>query len=175
MKRLVPGRFSGASIATPAGEVEVRFSDGGTWQLRGRGEGEFEWRLLCTGNLDGGVFTPPPDHDRAPIKLGPLTVDLAARRAHVDGAVAKLTAREFDLLVALAENPGRLFTKKQLLTAIWGQPDTGSSRTLESHASRLRCKLRDVGAEGFVVSYRDLGYRLWEGGEPAESASLRAA
>jgi DNA-binding response OmpR family regulator len=168
MKPIVPGRFNGASISTPCGELELRFSDGGTWQLKARCGKEVEWHLLCTGNLDGSVFTPPREDDRAPVRFGLLTIDLAARRAHVQGAVAPLTAREFDLLAALAEDPGRLFTKRQLLSALWGYTDAAASRTLESHASRVRCKLRRVGAEGFIVSYRDIGYRLWEGAE-AES------
>jgi DNA-binding response OmpR family regulator len=163
MKPIVPGKFNGASINTGAGELELRLSDGGNWQLKARGEEEFEWRLLCTGNLDGGVFTPPEEDDRAPIRLGPLTIDLAARRVHVGGRATTLTAREFDLLAALAEEPDRVFTRKQLLSALWGYPDAGRSRTLESHASRVRCKLRRIGADGFVVNYRDQGYKLWEG------------
>lgn len=58
MKPIVPGRFSGTSIDAPCGELELRFSDGGTWQLKGPCGNEFERRLLCTGHLDGSVFTP---------------------------------------------------------------------------------------------------------------------
>lgn len=174
MKPIVPGRFNGASISTEAGEIDLRLSDGGNWQVKARKNNEFEWRLLCNGHLDGSVFTPPREEDRAPIRLGSLTIDLVARRAHVQGAVAALTAREFDLLAALAEEPGRLFTKKQLLSALWGHPDAGSSQTLESHACRARCKLRRIGADGFIINYRGLGYRLWEGSEPATAASLHA-
>ena len=163
MKSIVPGRFHGASLTTAAGELEVRLSDGGNWQLKVRPSHESEWRLLCNGHLDGGLFTPPREDDRAPVRFGPLRIDLAARRVDAGGAEAGLTSREFDLLAALASEPGRLFTKRELLCELWGYPEAARSRTLESHASRLRCKLRGVGADGFIVNYRDLGYKLWEG------------
>lgn len=177
MKPIVPGRFSCASISTACGELEARFSDGGMWQLKGRHDSEAEWRLLCTGNVDGSVFAPPREEDRPAIRFGPLTIDFAGRRAHVKGAVAPLTAREFDLLAALAEDPGRLVTKRQLLNALWGHTTAGSSRTLESHASRVRCKLRRVGADGFIVNYRDIGYKLWEGteAEPLAQGAIQSS
>jgi DNA-binding response OmpR family regulator len=175
MNPIVPGRFNAASISAASGELELRLSDGGNWQLKARAEDEDEWRLLCTGHLDGSLFAPPPSEDQAPIKLGLLTVDLLARRAHVRGLVADLTTREFDLLAALASDPVRLFTKRELLAALWGHPEAGRSRTLESHASRLRCKLRRIGAEGFVVNHRDLGYKLWDAIPVEPPTPLRAA
>lgn len=90
----------------------------------------------------------PPAEDEAPIRLGPLRLDLAARRAEVHGAEVVLAEREFDLLAALASDPGRVFTKEKLLRDVWGRPDRSAIRTLDSHASKTRIKLREAGAEG---------------------------
>ena len=174
MNPIVPGRFNGASINTEGGELEVRLSEGGNWQLKVRTREESDWRLICSGHLDGNVFTPPPDDDRAPIRLGPLRIDLAARRVDVRGVEASLTAREFDLLAILASDPGRIFTKEELLREVWGHPGRSATRTLESHACRARVKLRRAGADGFIVNYRDLGYKLWKGVALDTPTALRA-
>lgn len=163
MKLIVPGRFNRATISTESGELEVRLSDGGNWQLNARPGAEAEWRLLCTGNLDGGVFAPPPEDEEGPIRLGPLRIDIASRTVDVRGDPVTLSSLEFDLLNTLASDPGRLFTKSELLREVWGCDHPSRNRTLETHASRLRCKLRRAGANGFVLNYRDFGYKLWEG------------
>lgn len=163
MKPIVPGRFNRATIAVESGELEVRLSEGGSWQLKARPSAEPDWRLLCTGNLGGGVFAPPPEDKDAPIRLGPLRVDLSGRTVDVRGAPVSLSSLEFDLLATLTSDPGRLFTKSELLRKVWGCDHSSRNRTLESHASRLRCKLRRAGANGFVLNYRDFGYKLWEG------------
>lgn len=159
MRRLDPGQFTSARISTEAGQVEVSLSDGGNWQLKARLLGELDWHFVCSGDLDGRVFVPPAE-DAAPIRLGPLRLNLAARRAEVRGTEVILTEREFDLLAALASDPGRLFTKEELLRDVWGRSDRGAIRTLDSHASKVRNKLREAGAEGFVVNYWRIGYRL---------------
>jgi hypothetical protein len=70
MRKVLPGRFNRAMIVTPAGELELRLSDAGNWQVDARPNGEADWRLLCTGNLDGGVFVPPPEDRRtAPVLM----------------------------------------------------------------------------------------------------------
>ena len=69
---LQPGRFNGANLSTDRGELHLRVSDGGNWQLRVRGESEAEWRLLCSGNFEGGVNAAPPEEARGPIAIGPL-------------------------------------------------------------------------------------------------------
>jgi DNA-binding response OmpR family regulator len=163
MKPIVPGRFNSALLSTQPGELELRLSDGGNWQLKARAGEQDDWRLLCTGHLDGGVFAPPPADEELPIRLGPLRIDLAAHCVDVRGTPIKLTSLEFDLLATLASDPGRVFTKPDLLREVWGYDTALRSRTLESHASRLRCKLRRAGANGLILNYRDLGYKLWEG------------
>ena len=70
-----------------------------------------------------------------------------------------LSAKEFALLRVLAADPTRVFTKAELLRAIWGQRTVGTTRTLDSHACRLRRKL-GVGGERFIVNVWGVGYRL---------------
>jgi DNA-binding response OmpR family regulator len=160
---LVPGRFSSAAIKVGEGELDVRLSDGGNWQVKVRLAGEDEWRLLCRGHLDGSIFEAGMPGDRAPFSVGPLTVDPASRRVDVNGAEAALTAGEFDLVALLATEAERVFTKPELLRALWGGAGQSKVRALDSRASRVRCKLREAGADGFVVNCRERGYRLWEG------------
>jgi DNA-binding response OmpR family regulator len=160
---LVPGRFSSAAINIGNGELEVRLSDGGNWQVKVRRVEEDEWRLLCRGHLDGSIFEAGLTGHLEPITVGPLTVDPARRRVDVNGTEASLTAGEFDLVALLATEAERVFTKPELLRALWGVADRSKVRALDSRASRIRCKLRDAGADGFVVNYRERGYMLCEG------------
>jgi DNA-binding response OmpR family regulator len=176
MKQIVPGRFNAAAINAACGELEMRLSEGGNWQLRARAGGEGDWRLLCNGNLDGSVFAPPPiEEGAAAVRFGAVRVDRVARVAEVDEQPVPLSPREFDLLALLASDPDRIFTKDELLRELWGYPERCASRTLESHASRARKKLRDAGADGLIVNYRDLGYKLWKGAVVEVSRSLGAA
>jgi len=160
---LVPGRFSSAAIGIGDGEVEIRLSDGGNWQVKVKlTEGE-DWRLLCRGHIDGTIFeTANPDAEE-PVTVGPLMVDPAARRVEVRGNEVRLAAHEFEVIAMLATDPGRVFTKKELLREIWGRRG-GAVRTLDSHASRARCKLREAGADGFIVNCHKIGYSLCEDG-----------
>ena len=75
----------------------------------------------------------------------------------------RLSKKEFALLRALAEEPTRVFTREELLRGVWGYPSLGATRTLDSHASRLRSKLSAGGAR-FVVNVWGVGYRLIDGG-----------
>jgi DNA-binding response OmpR family regulator len=156
---LVPGRFSSAAIGIGAGEVEVRLSDGGNWLVKVRSTDGEDWRMLCRGHIDGTIFETATAEDEGPITVGPLRVDPAARRVEVRCAPVRLAAREFELVALLATDPGRVFTKKELLREIWGKRG-GAVRTLDSHASRARCKLREAGAEGYVVNCHSRGYML---------------
>lgn len=160
---LVPGRFSSAAINIGDGELEVRLSDGGNWQVKVRFADREDWRLLCRGHIDGTIFETATPDDEGPVTVGPLRVDPAARSVEVRGAPVRLAAREFELVALLATDPGRVFLKKELLREIWGRQG-GAIRTLDSHASRTRCKLRDAGADGFIVNCHTHGYRLWQDG-----------
>lgn len=175
MRSIVPGRFTSAAINAACGELEMRLSEGGNWQLRARTGGEGDWCLLCNGNLDGSVFAPPPEEAEAAVTFGPVKVDLVTRVAKVDEQPVPLSPREFDLLALLASDPDRIFTKEELLRELWGYPERCASKTLESHACRARKKLRDAGADGLIVNYRELGYKLWKGAAVEIPASARAA
>jgi DNA-binding response OmpR family regulator len=91
-----------------------------------------------------------------------LRIDRRTRRVTVRETRVPLSAKEFELLAWLAAEPYRVFTKDELLREVWGFRAQGRTRTLESHASRLRKKLRVAGGDHFVVNVWGVGYRLLE-------------
>ena len=91
---------------------------------------------------------------------GPIAVDRVTRRVTVHGRPLTLPAKEYELLAKLAAEPARVFTKEQLLREVWGYRSLGRTRTLDSHASRLRRKLRQAGAGPCVINVWGVGYRL---------------
>jgi DNA-binding response OmpR family regulator len=78
----------------------------------------------------------------------------------VAGAPVQLSAKEYELLVALAEDPERVFNKEDLLRDMWGFRSLGRTRTLDSHASRLRRKLNRSPETAYVLNVWGVGYRL---------------
>ena len=99
---------------------------------------------------------------RGVMRVGALEIDPAARSAYVAGQRIELAAKEFALLRTLASAPTRVFTKDELLRDVWGYRAVGATRTLDSHACRLRQKLR-IGGHAFVVNVWGVGYRLVDG------------
>ncbi len=99
------------------------------------------------------------------LRVGPLEIDPLARQVWIDDQPLQLSKKEFALLRALASEPTRVFTREELLRGVWGFQSLGATRTLDSHASRLRKKLRAGGA-GFVINVWGVGYRLMDGGMP---------
>ena len=99
---------------------------------------------------------------RGRVRVGELEIDPAGREARLRGRRVELSSKEFALLLALAAEPTRVFTKEQLLRDVWGFRALGTTRTLDSHACRLRQKL---GREGdrFVINVWGVGYRLVDG------------
>ena len=95
-------------------------------------------------------------------RSGELRIDRAARRVLVAGVPVVLAAKEYDLLVKLAGDPTRVFTKEELLREVWGFRSLGRTRTLDSHASRLRRKLSAAGGD-FVRNVWGVGYSLVDG------------
>lgn len=99
---------------------------------------------------------------RTRLRVGPLQLDPASREVRVHGQRVELASKEFALLRTLASDPTRVYTKDELLRTIWGFRSPGSTRTLDSHACRLRQKLA-AGGERFVVNVWGVGYRLVDG------------
>jgi len=91
---------------------------------------------------------------------GPLEIDTAARTVTFQGMPVELRRQEFALLAHLARDPSRVHDKHDLLREVWGYRATGSTRTVDSHASRLRRKLASAGADGWVCSAWGIGYSL---------------
>jgi DNA-binding response OmpR family regulator len=99
-------------------------------------------------------------HPARLIEVGALAIDLHAHAATLHGRPLRLRRLEYELLVHLAHEPRRVFPKGELLCAVWGYPTPVCTRTLDSHSSRLRRKLRAEGEERWVINVRGVGYRL---------------
>jgi DNA-binding response OmpR family regulator len=97
---------------------------------------------------------------RTVLSVRDLSIDLASRTVRVGEYCVQLSAKEYELLVALAEDPERVFGKEELLRDVWGFRSLGRTRTLDSHASRLRRKLNNGGEPRFVLNVWGVGYRL---------------
>jgi DNA-binding response OmpR family regulator len=98
------------------------------------------------------------------LRHGELSIDLSAREVSFGAVRVRLRPREYALLVHLAREPQRVFSKRELLRDVWGFRAQGSTRTLSLHASRLRRRLLEAGAgEGWIVSVWTVGYRLCSG------------
>jgi DNA-binding response OmpR family regulator len=92
--------------------------------------------------------------------IGAVTIDAETRRVFAHDAELTLRTKEFDLLSALAEHPGVVLSRNQLLERVWGGDFSGDTRTVDVHISRLRERL-DSAKSGIVIeSVRSIGYRL---------------
>jgi DNA-binding response OmpR family regulator len=103
-----------------------------------------------------------PD-SRQRLVAGEIELDRQTRRVTVAGERVLLAAKEFELLTKLAGAPHRVFSKEELLREVWGFRSIGRTRTVDSHASRLRRKLARPGAGPFVINEWGVGYRLLDG------------
>ncbi|WP_052851399.1 response regulator transcription factor [Streptomyces avicenniae] len=101
--------------------------------------------------------TAAPDGREGVLSLGPITVELATRQVSVDGQQIALTRKEFDLLALLAQRPGVVFRREQIISDVWQTNWKGTGRTLEVHIASLRSKLR---RPELVETVRGVGYRL---------------
>lgn len=94
------------------------------------------------------------------VDIGPIRIDRPARTVSVGGMRVAVAGKEYELLLRLAADPRRVFTKEQLLREVWGFRALGRTRTLDSHASRLRRKLQAAADGPFVVNVWGVGYKL---------------
>ena len=110
--------------------------------------------------------------DRRPrrLRVGALAVDLDNHRAAWSDTPLALSRTEFFLLAKLADDPGRLRTKDELLREVWGYLAPGRTRTVDQHMCRLRRKLNEAGASGLITNRRGLGYRLTHHPDPPRLA-----
>ena len=97
------------------------------------------------------------------LRAGPVVIDVRAREVRVCERRVELSGTEYRLLLALAGEPHRVFTREELLRSVWGFQTFGRTRTLDSHASRLRRKLCEGGDDRLVVNVWGVGYRLVDG------------
>lgn len=101
-----------------------------------------------------------PDGDR-PVVYDGLSVDLQAREAKVSDTLVALTRTEFDLLAALTKGPRRVFSRRQLVDAVWGTDWVGDEHIVDVHIAHLRRKLGDNPNEPrWIETVRGIGYRL---------------
>ena len=107
----------------------------------------------------GAVLRRGAGASEGPFRVGNLVLDPVRRKVWVGDRQVALSNKEFGLLKALIAEPARAFSKRELLEAVWGYRTPASTRTLDSHASRLRRKL-DPESGRFVVNDWGYGYRL---------------
>jgi DNA-binding response OmpR family regulator len=122
------------------------------------GPAELEARL----RLAIGRFAAAREHqdpEAHVIRSGEVTVDDATYTAKLEGRPLDLTFKEFELLKYLAQHPGRVFTRQQLLQEVWGYDYFGGTRTVDVHVRRLRAKLGPE-HEALIGTVRNVGYRF---------------
>jgi two-component system alkaline phosphatase synthesis response regulator PhoP len=93
------------------------------------------------------------------IKAGDLVIDPTQAEVYLSGQSLELTFREYELLRFLVEHPGRVFSRDELLKAVWGYDYFGGDRTVDVHIRRLRSKIEDA-EHSFIDTLRNMGYRF---------------
>jgi DNA-binding response OmpR family regulator len=126
--------------------------------LDSAGPAEVEARLrLATGRSRLAEAVAEPENSE--IRAGDVVVDEVTYSAKVRGRLLDLTYKEFELLKFLAQHPGRVFTRAQLLQEVWGYDYFGGTRTVDVHVRRLRAKLGSE-HESLIGTVRNVGYRF---------------
>ncbi len=111
--------------------------------------------------VDAMSASPEPAQEPTVIECDGLEIDPVRRRVQVRGEEAELTAREFDLLWHFATNPGRVFSRMQLLDAVWGYNHEGYEHTVNTHINRLRGKIEpELANPHFIQTVWGVGYRF---------------
>ncbi len=94
------------------------------------------------------------------IEIGDLVIEPSQLRVQVAGAAVHLRLKEFQLLLALAREPGRLMTRQKLAQEVWGYDHLASSRTIDVHIRRLRQAVEDTSAFDYIQTVHGAGYRF---------------
>jgi DNA-binding response OmpR family regulator len=122
------------------------------------GPAEVEARIrIVVGNTAAQLLASNPNSQE--IRSGDVVIDERTYTAKLKGRVLDLTFKEFELLKYLAQHPGRVFTRSQLLQEIWGYDYFGGTRTVDVHIRRLRSKLGPE-FEAIIGTVRNVGYRF---------------
>lgn len=101
------------------------------------------------------------DHTQDTLAFGHLTINKIRREVCLNDQSIRLTAKEFDLLLYLASSPGQVFSRDQLLSAVWGYHHSGYEHTVNSHINRLRAKLEpDASEPCYVLTVWGVGYKF---------------
>lgn len=105
------------------------------------------------------------------LQRGDLLIDTARHAVTLKGKRVELTAKEFDLLTRLAQLPGRVFSRQQLLDQVWGYSHEGYEHTVNSHINRLRAKIEDNPAQPrYILTVWGVGYKFYEPSAPESEA-----
>jgi DNA-binding response OmpR family regulator len=122
------------------------------------GPAEIEARVrIAVGRIEANNFANDPSSRE--IRTGEVVIDESSYTAKIKGRSLDLTFKEFELIKFLAQHPGRVFTRAQLLQEIWGYDYFGGTRTVDVHIRRLRSKLGPE-HEAIVGTVRNVGYRF---------------
>ena len=154
------GRAIGVILLTAKGEEHDRIAG-----LR-RGADDYVAKPFSPAELVARVDavlrrTQPQGTDEPPLVSGELRIDPAARRVHCRGEEVQLTQREFDLLLHFARHPGQVFTREQLMDAVWRFGFYSDTATVTVHVRRLRTKLEeDPAAPRWLQTVWGVGYRF---------------
>jgi DNA-binding response OmpR family regulator len=105
-----------------------------------------------------------PVKEAPPRVFGSLSIDVAGREVHLDGMAVALTRTEFDVLEALSARPTLVFSRRQLIDAVWDQSWVGDEHLVDVHVGHLRRKLGDdPSSPRYVLTIRGIGYRMGDG------------
>lgn len=166
------GSDSPLVLAVTEGALAVVAADWGMddFILTTAGPAELEARLrVGTGRIE----EEQDDPESHLIKSGGVVVDDVTYTAKLDGRVLDLTFKEFELLKYLAQHPGRVFSREQLLQEVWGYDYFGGSRTVDVHVRRLRSKL-GADKEALIGTVRNVGYRFVPSTETKRKKAIEA-
>ena len=165
--RTLCGLLSSAGVAAPLVAV---LSEGGLVALSAdwgvddvlldtAGPAEVDARLRWATSRRLAATTPADGADGGVTQAGELVIDEHSYSAKLRGRALDLTYKEFELLKYLAQHPGRVFSRAQLLQEIWGYDYFGGTRTVDVHVRRLRAKL-GTEHEALIGTVRNVGYKL---------------
>jgi DNA-binding response OmpR family regulator len=111
--------------------------------------------------IDMAGTSPAAGHAQEQLRVGELTIDCASREVRMAGRPVALTTKEFELLQFFARHPGRVFTRMQLLDAVWSTQFEGYEHNVNTHINRLRAKIEsDPANPRYVLTVRGVGYRF---------------